>query len=434
MVIARLRTCWALSANGVQDRRETGLKPGEFPTTPELLPIDDSASELRKRNLVNKPVDISNDFPMDYQTTFAPMIGHSPRMRAVRQSIEQVADTDATVLILGESGVGKEVVAKALHAASPRATGPFVKVNCAALPSELLESELFGHEKGAFTGAYRRKIGKFELAHGGTICLDEIGDMPIALQAKLLQILQDHEFTRVGGSSVLRVDVRVIAATNRNLESAVRSGQFREDLYYRLKVVTIQVPPLRERKEEIPILARTFVRRFNEENQRQVTLSPESLRLLGEYSWPGNIRELENMMKRVVVLESEELLREELHGLMNDPEPEAEPLPAPRPVPVATDAGAPVTLRELARKAALDAQRMAIRDVLERVHWNRAEAARVLHISYKALLYKMDQCGLGRKRPRRVIDHMGGLEGPPSPPDTLGSAPAKPGRSSISAA
>ncbi len=343
--------------------------------------------------------------PMAYQTTYAPMLGHSPRMRAVRQSIEQVADTDATVLILGESGVGKEIVAKALHAASPRGARPFVKVNCAALPSELLESELFGHEKGAFTGAYRRKMGKFELAHGGTICLDEIGDMPIALQAKLLQILQDHEFTRVGGSSVLRVDVRVIAATNRNLESAVRSGQFREDLYYRLKVVTLQVPPLRERKEEIPILARTFVRRFNEENGRQVTLSAESLRLLGEYSWPGNIRELENMMKRVVVLESEELIAEELHSLMNDPEVEPEPTPPP-PVPMAvvTELEAPVTLRELARRAALDAQRIAIRNVLERVHWNRAEAARVLHISYKALLYKIDQCGLGRKRPRHAAE------------------------------
>ena len=341
--------------------------------------------------------------PMTYQTTYAPMLGHSSRMRAVRESIEQVADTDATVLILGESGVGKEIVAKALHAASPRGTRPFVKVNCAALPSELLESELFGHEKGAFTGAYRRKLGKFELAHGGTICLDEIGDMPIALQAKLLQILQDHEFTRVGGSSVLRIDVRVIAATNVNLESAVRSGQFREDLYYRLKVVTLQVPPLRERTEEIPILARTFVRRFNEEHGRQVTLSAESLRLLGEYSWPGNIRELENMMKRVVVLESEELLTEELHSLMNDPEVEPESTSTPPvPIAVATALEAPVTLGELARRAALDAQRIAIRDVLERVHWNRAEAARVLHISYKALLYKIDQCGLGRKRPRHA--------------------------------
>ncbi|HUF92253.1 MAG TPA: sigma-54 dependent transcriptional regulator [Candidatus Limnocylindria bacterium] len=334
---------------------------------------------------------------MGYRTTYAPMLGHSPRMRAVRHSIEQVADTDATVLILGESGVGKEVVARALHAASPRGMRPFVKVNCAALPGELLESELFGHEKGAFTGAYRRKMGKFELADGGTICLDEIGDMPIALQAKMLQILQDHEFTRVGGSAVLRANVRVIAATNRNLESAVRGGHFREDLYYRLKVVTMHVPPLRERKEEIAILARAFVRRFNEENHRHVTLSPESLRLLGEYAWPGNIRELENMMKRVVVLESEELLREELRSLMSEPELEPD-----GPPPASTPAGAlagPVTLRELARRAALDAQRLAIRDVLERVHWNRAEAARVLNISYKALLYKMDQCGLGRKRP-----------------------------------
>jgi two-component system, NtrC family, response regulator AtoC len=341
----------------------------------------------------------SGDAPMDYQRSFAPLLGHSTRMRAVRQSIEQVADTDATVLIRGESGVGKEIVAKAIHAASPRLRRPFVKVNCAALPSELLESELFGHEKGAFTGAYRRKLGKFELAHGGTICLDEIGDMPIALQAKLLQILQDHELTRVGGSAVLRVDVRVIAATNRNLEAAVRAGQFREDLYYRLKVVTIHVPPLRERKEEIAILARMFLRRFNEENRRQVTLGPESLRRLVEYDWPGNVRELENMLKRVVVLESEELLQEELTGLMESAERET-PAAPPALVPAPVAATAPVvSLRELARRAAVDAQREAIRDVLDRVHWNRAEAARVLKISYKALLYKMDQCGLGRKRP-----------------------------------
>jgi two-component system, NtrC family, response regulator AtoC len=344
----------------------------------------------------------SGDAPMDYQRSFAPLLGHSVRMRAVRQSIEQVADTDATVLIRGESGVGKEIVAKAIHAASPRLSRPFVKVNCAALPSELLESELFGHEKGAFTGAYRRKLGKFELAHGGTICLDEIGDMPIALQAKLLQILQDHELTRVGGSAVLRVDVRVIAATNRNLEAAVRIGQFREDLYYRLKVVTIQVPPLRERKEEIPILARMFLRRFNEENRRQVTLGPDSVRRLVEYDWPGNVRELENMLKRVVVLESEELLQEELTSLMEGAEREPPALPAAPPALVPDPPAAPapvVSLRELARRAAVDAQREAIRNVLDRVHWNRAEAARVLKISYKALLYKMDQCGLGRKRP-----------------------------------
>jgi two-component system response regulator AtoC len=317
-------------------------------------------------------------------------------MRAVRWSIEQVADTDATVLIRGESGVGKELVAKAIHAASLRRVRAFVKVNCAALPAELLESELFGHEKGAFTGAYRRKLGKFEIADSGTMFLDEIGDMPLGLQAKLLHVLQDHEFARVGGSDVIRVDVRVVASTNRNLEAAVAAGHFREDLYYRLKVVTLSVPPLRARREEIPLLARAFVARFNAQWRRNVVLSPESLELLGDYGWPGNVRELENMMKRVVVLQREELLREELSG------PAAsDPVAAPAPRPAAPTKE---TLRDLARRAAIDAQREAIRDVLTRVNWNRAEAARLLNISYKALLYKIDQCGLGRKRPLRRPD------------------------------
>ena len=328
--------------------------------------------------------------------TLAPLLSHSPAMRAVRWSIEQVADTDATVLIRGESGVGKELVAKAIHAASLRRSRPFVKVNCAALPAELLESELFGHEKGAFTGAYRRKLGKFEVADSGTIFLDEIGDMPLGLQAKLLHVLQDHEFARVGGSDVIRVDVRVVASTNRNLEVAVAGGQFREDLYYRLKVVTLSVPPLRARREEIPLLARTFVARFNAQWRRNVALSAESLGLLADYAWPGNVRELENMMKRVVVLQREELLREELAA----PAPtDAAALPVLRAVPPSKE-----TLRDLARRAAIDAQREAIRDVLTRVNWNRAEAARLLNISYKALLYKIDQCGLGRKRPLRRAD------------------------------
>jgi two-component system, NtrC family, response regulator AtoC len=333
--------------------------------------------------------------PVTYRA-LAPLFGHSSAMRAVRWSIEQVADTDATVLIRGESGVGKELVAKAIHAASLRRVRPFVKVNCAALPAELLESELFGHEKGAFTGAYRRKLGKFEIADSGTIFLDEIGDMPLGLQAKLLHVLQDREFARVGGSDVIRVDVRVVASTNRNLEAAVAAGHFREDLYYRLKVVTLSVPPLRARREEIPLLARAFVARFNAQWRRNVVLSPESLQLLGDYGWPGNVRELENMMKRVVVLQREELLREELSGpTVSDP---ASP-PTPRPVMPTKE-----TLRDLARRAAIDAQREAIRDVLTRVNWNRAEAARLLNISYKALLYKIDQCGLGRKRPLRRPD------------------------------
>jgi two-component system response regulator AtoC len=346
-----------------------------------LLPIRDVSSEAEAR-----------PEPLTYRA-LAPLFDHSAAMRAVRWSIEQVADTDATVLVRGESGVGKELVAKAIHAASLRRSRPFVKVNCAALPAELLESELFGHEKGAFTGAYRRKLGKFEIADTGTIFLDEIGDMPLGLQAKLLHVLQDHEFARVGGSDVIRVDVRVVASTNRNLETAVAGAHFREDLYYRLKVVTLAVPPLRARREEIPLLARAFVARFNAQWRRSVTLSAESLQLLSDYGWPGNVRELENMMKRVVVLQREELLREELGGATAA---DLAAAPAPRAAPPTKE-----TLRDLARRAAIDAQREAIRDVLTRVNWNRAEAARVLNISYKALLYKIDQCGLGRKRPLR---------------------------------
>jgi two-component system response regulator AtoC len=340
----------------------------------------------------------------EYLTQYAPLLGNSPPMLAIRNTVEQVADTSATVLICGESGVGKEVIAKAIHLASPRHPRPFVKVNCAALPSELLESELFGHEKGAFTGAYRRKLGKFEVAHEGSILLDEIGEMPIGLQAKLLHVLQDQQFARVGGSEVIRTDVRVIASTNRHLEQAIADGCFREDLYYRLKVVLLHVPPLRERREEIPILVRAFLGRFNAEFRRRVTLSPEALQLLSQYAWPGNVRELENMVKRSVVLEDELLPVKELARPVRAPGT-APPDPSPPVVLAKVESDGSYhanTLRAVVRQAALDAQRRAIEEVLERVHWNRAEAARRLKISYKGLLYKMDQCGLSRKRSRRL--------------------------------
>ena len=316
-------------------------------------------------------------------------------MRALLHDIQHVADTNATVLIQGESGVGKEVVAKTIHFASNRRRRPFVKVNCASLPGELLESELFGHEKGAFTGAYRRKPGKFEIADRGTIFLDEVAELPLSLQAKLLHVLQDHEFDRVGGAEVITADVRVIAATNRPLEKAIQDGAFREDLYYRLKVVDLHVPPLRERTEEIAGLAKGFVQRFNDQFQRSVALGPDSLRLLRIYPWPGNVRELENMMKRIVVLQNEQLLHDELASKTIRP-------PSTPGVVLASEGVPPDqrTLKDIARRAALDAQREAIRDVLERVHWNRAEAARLLGISYKTLLYKIDQCGLARKRSR----------------------------------
>src|SRR5881296_1995904 len=233
-------------------------------------------------------------------------------MRAIRSVIESIADTDTTVLIRGESGVGKDLVARAVHAASIRRHGPFVKVNCAAIPQGLLESELFGHEKGAFTGAHRRKPGQFEYANKGTIYLDEIAELPLALQAKLLHVLQDFRFSRVGGNGLLDVDARVVAATNRDLEEAMTRGEFREDLYYRLNVVEIRVPPLRERREEIPELASRFLARFNAQYGRQKQLSPETLARLTGHTWPGNVRELENVIRRLVVLEDGELAIEAL--------------------------------------------------------------------------------------------------------------------------
>jgi two-component system response regulator AtoC len=320
-------------------------------------------------------------------------------MRVLQSRVERVADTDATVLIRGESGVGKEVVARAIHCASSRRAHSFVKVNCAALPADLLESELFGHERGSFTGAYRRKLGKFEVANRGSILLDEIAELPVGLQAKLLQALQDHEFARVGGCDTIRVDVRVIAATNRALETAVRAGQFRQDLYYRLKVITLTVPPLRERREEIPVLAATFLARYNKQYGRDLALDDRVLAALAAYGWPGNVRELENLIKLAVVLEDTRPLLAELDGPAVAPDDvEAPPAPAPSE-PRAPAGDHRLSLHEVAHRASLEAEREAIREALEEVHWNRTEAARILQVSYKALLYKMNQCGLSRKRP-----------------------------------
>jgi len=317
-------------------------------------------------------------------------------MRAIREVIEQAADTNATVLIRGESGVGKDLVARAIHAASPRHERPFVKVNCAALPGELLESELFGHERGAFTGAHRRKLGKFEFANNGTIFLDEIGELSRALQAKLLHVLQDQEFSRIGAREAIRIDVRVIAATNRDLDRALGDGEFREDLYYRLNVVEIGVPPLRERKEEVQILAAAFLANLNQQYHRDASFSSETLALFAAYSWPGNVRELENLVRRLVVLGSpsqvHEEIRRRLGGVRGSPGiPPRELLP--------TAAKAPIGLREIARLAAREAERKALANVLESVRWNRAEAARILKVSYKTLLSRIAELNLAPKQP-----------------------------------
>src|SRR6476659_2771546 len=241
------------------------------------------------------------------------LFGTGEQMAEVEDLIERVADNDVTVLVRGESGTGKELVARALYASSLRRDKPFVKVNCAALPTELLESELFGFERGAFTGAIQHKPGKFEFANHGTMFLDEIGDMSFPLQAKLLQVLQDGEFSRLGGKHDVHVDVRVIAATNKDLEQAVADGQFREDLFFRLNVVAIQLPPLRERRDEIPFLTRYFLKKYSVQyNKPHTDVSPDTMRLLAEYDWPGNVRELENLIKRLIVLGTEEPICQEL--------------------------------------------------------------------------------------------------------------------------
>jgi DNA-binding NtrC family response regulator len=351
-----------------------------------------------------------------------------PAMQRVMAMVERVADSDVGVLLRGESGVGKEVIARELHRRSQRRAKPYVKVNCAALPADLLESELFGHERGAFTGAGATRVGRFEFAQNGTVMLDEIGEMPAALQAKLLHVLQDRSFTRLGSNRVIDVDVRIISATNRDLEAMMRAGTFREDLYYRLQVIELRLPPLRERLEEIAPLVEFFLSKYAKVYRRPaIRPSPTLLHALRQYSWPGNIRELENMMKRLVVLQEEQLILSELDRLRvssNEPRPAAEPaaasfqapppavLPPPMPVapPVAAvaaePAGAPadisvdgaadtpaapevIGLHAVAKAAALKAERQAIVDALAIFRWNRRKVAEYLGVSYKTLLTKM---------------------------------------------
>ena len=317
----------------------------------------------------------------------------SAAMQRVKALLEQVADTNVTVLIQGESGSGKEVVARTLHAVSSRAHERFVKVNCAALPEDLLESELFGYEKGAFTGAGARKQGKFEQAHEGTLFLDEIGEMSQGLQAKLLQVLQDGRFSRLGGNQEIAVDVRVVCATNRKLDAMVREGTFREDLFFRVNVVTVTLPPLRERREEIPTLVANFLRASAARYRKPLPrLSDRLLRALERYAFPGNVRELENMMKRIVVLESESQILDEVLRADRSGRPPGSSLL--RLIEEIEATAGQIPLREVGRRAAQEAERETIDRVLHHTHWNRKQAARLLGVSYKTLLQKIRDCGL----------------------------------------
>jgi len=415
------------------------VKPGDPEGLGEIA-LDAAIKQAIERNrLVNELSDLRRQLSDDQNQAFIGW-GDSPAMRQVAHLIEQVADSDVTVLIRGESGVGKELVARAIHQRSTRRHKPFVKVNCAALPAELLESELFGHEKGAFTGAAATRIGKFEQANFGTILLDEIGEMKPPLQAKLLHVLQDAEFTKLGSNKKISIDVRVVAATNRDVEQMMLKGDFREDLYYRLKVIEATVPPLRERRDEIPHLTDFFIAKYSQRYNRPVRpLSDELRQMFLTYDWPGNVRELENMIKRFVILQDEALVMRELTKPRATAAPAAAPshsnagaaatseLPlqsspnAPPSLP-ASDARATVPepddeedvadgevplavpaisadgrrLADVAREAALAAERVAIADTLRQVHWNRRKAAQILGVSYKTLLNKIKETGIER--------------------------------------
>jgi two-component system, NtrC family, response regulator AtoC len=319
----------------------------------------------------------------------------SPQMVRIRQQILQIAPVDVPVFICGESGVGKEVVARMIHLRSKRRNQPFVKVNCAALPGELLESELFGFEQGAFTGAVRAKPGKFEMANKGTIFLDEIAEMPVHLQAKLLHVLQDHQYSRLGGRHLVETDVRVLAATNVDVQDAMKTGKFREDLYYRLNVLSIIVPPLRERTAEIPLLFQHFLAKYSEKFGKTAQVpSKHLLDAALNYPWPGNLRELENFVKRYVILEDDEGSLRELVEMSA-----SRPRTSPRnEAPVQREQG----LKALVRGLKDEAEMEAIADALEKTRWCRKDAAKMLGISYKALLYKMRQFNLDTRSTRRA--------------------------------
>jgi DNA-binding NtrC family response regulator len=335
------------------------------------------------------------------------LVGDSPAIRQIYAVVEKVADTPSTVLITGESGTGKELVARALHDNSSRHSGPFIKINCAAIPKTLMESELFGYEKGAFTGAVGSKPGRFELAHAGTLFLDEIGEIPTEMQVKLLRVLQESEFERVGGIKTIKVDVRLLTATNRDLASEIATGGFREDLYYRLNVVPIHLPALRERRQDIPLLVDHFIARFNERLKKQVTgIDAEAVERLVAHNWPGNIRELENVIERTILFcESTQIRLQDLPAELGGapastsspsmPEVAApQPAPAPAPStlpPVGEEVG---SLKEAVRAETERVERELIQRALDETGGNVTQAARKLQISRKSLQTKMKELGL----------------------------------------
>jgi two-component system response regulator AtoC len=331
------------------------------------------------------------------------VFGRSQVMQAAREKVDKVAGTNIPVLIQGESGTGKEIIAQILHVQAPWLDGPFVKVNCPAIPSTLLESELFGYEKGAFTGAYGTKPGRVEMAHRGTLFLDEIGELDLGLQAKLLQLLQDGQFCRIGAQEDKRLEARVVCATNRPLEREIEAGNFRQDLFYRINVVNLHLPPLRERREDIPVLTEYFLGIYSESFNTPVRpLSAQMIQLLQKFHWPGNIRQLENVVKRYVVLGSEEAISSELAGQSPSYFDPDMPLDGS------------ISLKKITRDAVQELERRLILKALQAHHWNRKRAARTLKISYRALLYKIRQAGLPSRKATSGVE-TGATSGPRTP-------------------
>ncbi|MCD6571037.1 MAG: sigma-54-dependent Fis family transcriptional regulator [Deltaproteobacteria bacterium] len=330
----------------------------------------------------------------------------SPKMQRIKDIIEQVADTDVSILIEGESGTGKELVARSLHYSSSRAGKPFVKVNCAALPLELLESELFGYERGAFTGSYGAKVGKFELANNGTIFLDEIGEIALPIQAKLLQVLQDGVFARLGGEQDVRVNVRIISASNRDIEKEVKEGRFRKDIYYRLNVVNIYVPSLRERSEDILLFFEYFLDVYNEKYDRLIHVDRDEIYpLLLNYTWPGNIRELENMVKRLVILGDVDDFKRYLRGtgLIENKASQGKRYYCEVKQDIPDDVEI-IPLKKIAKETSIKAEREAISKVLQDTTWDRKKTAQILQISYRTLHSKIKEYGIVVKKGRSRIN------------------------------
>jgi len=382
-----------ITAHGSVDSAVAALKAGAFDyiTKPfeqdELRKIIAKATRAHDLERQNLHANLSDG-------ERPPLVGESPAMRAIYDMVARVADSPSTVLITGESGTGKELIAKALHRGSSRRDRPLIKVNCAAIPKDLVESELFGYERGAFTGAVNSKPGRFELADGGTLFLDEIGEVPVEMQVKLLRALQESEFERVGGIKTLRVDVRLIAATNRDLKALIADGRFREDLFYRLAVVPIALPPLRDRREDIPLLVRHFIEKYDQRLGKRVEgVDAEALDLLRAYPWPGNIRELENLMERSVLFADGPTIHA---GALPDALRESTPAAPVAPVgplgAIAAPSGA--SMKEIVRQAQAELERELIARALDETSGNVTRAAKRLQISRKSLQVKMKELGL----------------------------------------